>query len=284
MDASKTSRIKRQMINWILRVILIIGTIIFLYPFVWNIISSFKTNKEYLTDPYALPLGFHIENYINAIEDANMASYFLNSIYVVVLSTLLLLIFVIPISYVLSRYHFFGSKVITTIYMACIFLQATYIMIPLFLEIQAIKALNNLSVICLVYAVMQFPFAIFTLQGFMSSLSREYEEAARIDGATNWGILRRIVIPLCKPGIATITMLTAMGFWNEYPLALVLLTDERKKTIPIGLANLFEVQRFATNWGALFAALVIVLIPTMIIYLIGQKYLLQGIQAGGLKG
>ncbi|MDF2512668.1 MAG: transporter [Herbinix sp.] len=284
MDASKTSRIKRQMINWILRVILIIGTIIFLYPFVWNIISSFKTNKEYLTDPYALPSGFHIENYINAIEDANMASYFLNSIYVVVLSTLLLLIFVIPISYVLSRYRFFGSKVITTIYMACIFLQATYIMIPLFLEIQAIKALNNLSVICLVYAVMQFPFAIFTLQGFMSSLSREYEEAARIDGATNWGILRRIVIPLCKPGIATITMLTAMGFWNEYPLALVLLTDERKKTIPIGLANLFEVQRFATNWGALFAALVIVLIPTMIIYLIGQKYLLQGIQAGGLKG
>ena len=284
MDASKTSRIKRQIINWILRVILIIGTIIFLYPFVWNIISSFKTNKEYLTDPYALPSAFHVENYINAIEDANMASYFLNSIYVVVLSTLLLLIFVIPISYVLSRYRFFGSKVITTIYMACIFLQATYIMIPLFLEVQAIKALNNLSVICLVYAVMQFPFAIFTLQGFMSSLSREYEEAARIDGATNWGILRRIVIPLCKPGIATITMLTAMGFWNEYPLALVLLTDERKKTIPIGLANLFEVQRFATNWGALFAALVIVLIPTTIIYLIGQKYLLQGIQAGGLKG
>lgn len=284
MDASKTSRIKRQIINWSLRVILMIGTIIFLYPFVWNIISSFKTNTEYLTDPYALPSSLYIENYFQAFKDANMSSYFLNSIYIVVLSTLFLLIFAIPISYVLARYRFFGSKVILTIYMGCIFLQATYIMIPLFLELQAIKALNNLSVLCLVYAVMQFPFAIFTLQGFMSSISREYEEAARIDGATNWRILRNIVIPLCKPGIATITMLSAMGFWNEYPLALVLLTDERKKTIPIGLANLFEVQRYATNWGALFAALVIVLIPTMTIYLIGQKYLLQGIQAGGLKG
>jgi N-acetylglucosamine transport system permease protein len=284
MDASKKSRIKRQIINWILRIILILGTLIFLYPFVWNIISSFKTNTEYLTDPYALPTGLNIENYIHAIADANMASYFLNSIYVLVTSTVLLLLFVIPISYVLARYRFFGSKLIMTIYMACIFLQATYIMIPLFLEIQAIKALNNLTVLCLVYAVMQFPFAIFTLQGFMSSLSREYEEAARIDGATNWGILRRIVIPLCKPGIATITMLAAMGFWNEYPLALVLLTDEKKKTIPIGLANLFEVQRYATDWGALFAALVIVLVPTIIIYLAGQKYLLQGIRAGGLKG
>lgn len=284
MNASKKSRIKRQIINWGLRMILILGTILFLYPFVWNIISSFKTNTEYLTDPYALPSALNIENYIHAIADANMASYFLNSIYVVVLSTILLLLFVIPISYVLARYRFFGSKLITAIYMACIFLQATYIMIPLFLEVQAIKALNNLTVICLVYAVMQFPFAIFTLQGFMSNLSREYEEAARIDGATNWGILRRIVIPLCKPGIATITMLAAMGFWNEYPLALVLLTDEKKKTIPIGLANLFEVQRYSTDWGALFAALVIVLVPTTVIYLAGQKYLLQGIRAGGLKG
>ena len=79
-------------------------------------------------------------------------------------------------------------------------------------------------------------------------------------------------------------MLSAMGFWNEYPLALVLLTDDAQKTLPIGMANLFEVQKYATDWGALFAGLVIIMIPTMIIYLIGQRYLLQGIGAGGLKG
>lgn len=275
---------KTQLKNWCLRIVLILATVIFLYPFVWNLLSSFKTNTEYMTNPYALPTSLTFENYFKAIEKANMASFFGNSIYVVILSTALLLLLVIPISYVLSRYRFRGSKLIITVYMACIFLQPTYIMIPLFLELQAINALNNLSMLSLVYAVMQFPFSIFTLQGFMSSIPKDYEEAARIDGATNVGILLKIIIPLAKPGIATVTMLTAMGFWNEYPLSLVLLTDESKKTLPIGLANLFEVQKFATDWGALFAGLVIVLVPTIIVYLIGQKYLLQGIGTGGVKG
>lgn len=276
--------IKRQITNWVLRVFLLLVTIVFLYPFVWNIFSSFKTNTEYLTNPYSLPQSLHFENYINAIEKANMASYFLNSVFVVILSTIILLVFVIPAAYVLARYPFKGSKAITNLYMACIFLQPTYIMIPLFLELQAINGLNNRVAISLVYAVMQFPFAIFTLHGFIQALSTGYEEAARIDGAGNLDILIRIVVPLCRPGIVTITMLTAMGFWNEYPLALVILTEESKKTLPIGLANLFEVQKYATDWGALFAGLVLVLIPTVIIYLIGQKQLLAGISIGGLKG
>lgn len=276
--------IKTKASIWILRIFLILATIIFLYPFVWNLLSSFKTNTEYLTNPYSLPSGFNIENYINAIKKANMAAYFLNSLYVTILSTALLLILVLPISYCLARYRFFGSKIILSMYMGCIFLQATYIMIPLFLELQAVNGLNNTTVLSLVYAVLQFPFAIFTLHGFITALPTGYEKAARIDGASNVNILIRIIIPLCKPGIVTVAMLTAMGFWNEYPLALVLLTDEKVKTLPIGLANLFEVQKYATDWGALFAGLVIVLVPTVIIYLIGQKQLLQGISLGGLKG
>lgn len=281
---TNTGLIKSRITAWILRLLLILATIVFLYPFVWNLLSSFKTNTEYLTDPYALPSGLNIENYINAIEKANMAAYFLNSLYVTLLSTVLLLILTIPISYCLARYRFFGSKLIIGLYMGCIFLQATYIMIPLFLELQAVNGLNNKTLLSLVYAVLQFPFAIFTLHGFITALPTGYEEAARIDGASNLNILVRIVVPLCKPGIVTVSMLTAMGFWNEYPLALVLLTDEKVKTLPIGLANLFEVQKYATDWGALFAGLIIILVPTVIIYLIGQKQLLQGISLGGLKG
>jgi N-acetylglucosamine transport system permease protein len=259
-------------------------SLIFLYPMVWNLISSFKTNKEYMTNPYALPESLQMGNYISALEKANMASYFGNSIYVVVLSLIILLLVVIPASYVLARYRFRGSGLILLVYMACIFLQPTYIMIPLFLLLQQFDALNNLTVLSLVYAVMQFPFSIFLLQSFMKGIPKEYEEAARIDGSSNVGILTRVMIPLARPGIATVIILAGMGFWNEYPLALVMVTEEAKKTIPIGLANLFQVQKYATDWGALFAALVIVLIPTIIIYLLGQKYLLQGIGAGGLKG
>lgn len=280
----RTEIMKRQISNFILRLLLLVMTLVFLYPFVWNILSSFKTNTEYLTNPYSLPSSLQFGNYINAIKKANMAAYFMNSVYVVLVSTVILLLLVIPASYVLARYRFKGSKAIVTLYMACIFLQPTYIMIPLFLELQAVGGLNNRTVLSLVYAVMQFPFAIFTLHGFITALPTGYEEAARIDGGSHLKILLSVVVPLCKPGIATITMLTAMGFWNEYPLALVILTDEAKRTLPIGLANLFEVQKYATDWGALFAGLVIVLIPTIAIYLIGQKQLLQGISLGGLKG
>lgn len=270
--------------NWCLRIVLILFTAIFLYPLFWNLISAFKTNGEYLADPYALPTALNLDNFIAAWQKANIAAYFFNSVFVTIFSTLLLLLFVVPVSYVLARYQFAGSKIISTMYMTCIFLQATYIIIPLFLEVQAIHGLNNLLVICVVYAVMQFPFCIFTLQGFMSAVPRDYEESARIDGASNSQLLFKVMIPLAKPGIATITMLTAMGFWNEYPLALVLLTEDARKTLPLGMANLFEVQKYATDWGALFAGLVIIMIPTIIIYLIGQRYLLQGITAGGLKG
>lgn len=270
--------------TWSLRILMILFTVVFLYPFFWNLMSAFKTNSEYLTDPYALPRVLHFENFAAAWQKANIAAYFGNSVFVTFLATVLLLLFVVPTSYILARYRFFGSKVISTIYMACIFLQATYIMIPLFLELQAVNGLNNLPMLCLVYAVMQFPFCIFTLQGFMAAVPRDYEESARIDGATNVQLLLKVMVPLAKPGIATITMLSAMGFWNEYPLALILLTEDSKKTLPIGMANLFEVQKYATDWGALFAGLVIVMIPTIAIYLFGKRYLLEGIGAGGLKG
>ena len=159
--------------TWCIRILMILFTVIFLYPLFWNLMSAFKTNAEYLTDPYALPTALNLDNFVAAWQKANIAAYFGNSIFVTVFSTVLLLLLVIPISYVLARYRFAGSKLISAIYMACIFLQATYIMIPLFLELQAVNGLNNLPVLCLVYAVMQFPFCIFTLQGFMSAVPRD---------------------------------------------------------------------------------------------------------------
>ena len=111
--------------TWCTRILMILFTIVFLYPLFWNLMSAFKTNAEYLTDPYALPAALNLDNFLCAWEKANIAAYFGNSIFVTIVSTFLLLLFVIPISYVLARYRFVGSKLISTIYMACIFLQAT---------------------------------------------------------------------------------------------------------------------------------------------------------------
>lgn len=275
---------RTKTITWILRVIMICITFIFMYPLIWNLLASFRTNTEFLTDPYALPTAFHFENYIRAFEKANVGTYFFNSVLVVICSTIISLAFVIPASYVLGRYRFWGSKMILNIFMACLFIHAAYIMVPLFLTMNKFHATNSLIAMSLLYAVLRFPFSIFILTGFMSAIPRDYEEAAKLDGCTNSRILWRIIVPLAKPGIATVTMLSAMYYWNEYPMAMVLLSDDNKKTLPLGLANLYEVQQYATDWSALFAALIIVLVPTMIIYLIGQKYLLTGVNVGGIKG
>jgi N-acetylglucosamine transport system permease protein len=268
---------------WLVRLFLIICTILLLYPFFWNIIASLKTNREFLTNQVSLPKEIAWDNYVRAFTKANMGSYIFNSLFVVALSSVFLLIFVIPASYALAKWRFFGSRLIENIFMACIFIQVTYIMVPLYVQMHNLKMTDNLAAMSLVYAVMQFPFSIFLLCSFMRSISKSYEEAARIEGCGNWRILFNIIVPLAKSGIATVTMLTAMGFWNEYPMALVLIRSPSKRTLPIGLAYLYQVQKRATDFGALFAALVIVLIPTVLIYLAGQQYLLKGIGAGGLK-
>ena len=284
MLSRKLTKIRAKVIKWVTRLFLILVAIIMLYPLAWNVVSSFKTSTEFLTDPFAWPQGLAWDNYVRAYEKSNLAANIGNSIYVVLETLVIIVVCVVPCSYCLVRYKFPGAKLILNIYMAAIFIQATYIMIPLFLQMNKLNLLNSLTALGVLYATMQFPFAIFLLTGFLRSIPRDYEEAAMIDGCGPFRILTSIIIPMCKPGIVTVCMISAMAAWNEYPVALVMVTDPTKATLPVGLANLYEIQRYATDWGALFAALVLALIPTVILFIVGQKQLVQGLSVGGVKG
>lgn len=284
MTSNDKSIIKAKLIKYLTRIFLLIVAALMLYPLLWNFISSLKTSTEFLTDPFAWPTGLALDNYVRAYVKSNLAANILNSLYVVCLSLIIIIICVVPCSYCLVRYKFPGAKLILNIYMAAIFIQATYIMIPLFLQMNKLNMLNSLSSLSLLYATMQFPFAIFLLSGYMRGIPRDYEEAAMIDGCGPFRILWNIIIPMCRPGIVTVCMISAMAAWNEYPVALVMVTDPLKATLPVGLANLYEIQRYATDWGALFAALVLALIPTIILFIVGQKQLVKGLSDGGVKG
>ena len=281
MTAYKT---RKLLSNGLLRLTLIGITAVMLYPVIWNIYSSFKTSTEFLGDPFALPASLQWDNYLRALQKTNIPDNFKNSLYVVVVSLLLIALLVVPCSYCLARFRFFGSRLMRGLYMSLIFIQVPCIMIPLFLQLNDLGWLNKLTPLSLLYAVGQIPFSVFLLSGFMRGIPRDYEEAAMIDGCNYFGILWRIIVPMAKPGIVTVLMLSTMSVWNEYVLALVLLTDPAKQTIPVGVAAMYEMQRYATDWGALFAALVLVLLPTAILYAIGQKYLIEGVNIGGVKG
>ena len=275
--------------RWIVRLFLIVVAFITLYPVAWNIYSAFKTNAEFLGNPFSLPSGFEWDNFIRASEKVNILASFANSLFVVAIATAVLIVCVIPCAYCLGRYKFFGAKPMLSLYMIAIFIQSTYIMIPLYLQLLSfgdflsIKLIDNLVVLGILYAATQFPFSIFLMTGFMRTIPKDYTEAAMIDGCSNFRILTQVIGPMAKPGIVTVCMLSAMAAWNEYPLALVLLS-EANYTLPVGLQRLYEIQRYATDWGALFAALTIVLVPTIIMFALGQRYLIEGISAGGLKG
>ena len=167
MTQNEKSKIRAKVIKWVTRLFLILVAIIMLYPLAWNVVSSFKTSTEFLTDPFAWPQGLAWDNYVRAYEKSNLAANIGNSIYVVLETLVIIVICVVPCSYCLVRYKFPGAKLILNIYMAAIFIQATYIMIPLFLQMNKLNLLNSLTALGVLYATMQFPFAIFLLTGFL---------------------------------------------------------------------------------------------------------------------
>jgi N-acetylglucosamine transport system permease protein len=268
----------------VLRVFLILQAFIVVYPLLWNVLTSFKTNAEVMESPWSLPSALHFDNYVRAFTTAKIGDYMVNSVLVVVMSMAVLLFTAVPTAYVLGRMRFRGRSFLTNFYMAGLFIGGVYIIVPLFIMMNDLSMLNNRFWLSAVYATGSLPFSVFLLTGFMKSIPHDYEEAAMIDGCGYFGTLFKVIIPMARPGIITLIVFSFFDFWNEYVLAMTFITDDVKKTIPIGLSNLMQIQQYATDWGSLFAGLVIVLLPTILVYALLQKKLTQGMMLGGVKG
>lgn len=263
-------------------------------PVGWVFLASIKENSEFYGNPWTLPKGIYFQNFIDAFEKAKVGEYFLNSIFVTCLALLILLVVALPAAYVLARYRFFGSKLINIMFMGGLFINVNYIVVPIFLMfVDADKFLrllgtdgfflNNLFVVALVYASTALPFTIYLLSGFFVTIPRDYEEAAYMDGSGYFRTMVQIMMPMALPSIITVILFNFLSFWNEYIISMTLLTKD-SKTLPVGLMQLMQAQKAAANYGQLYAGLVIVMLPTLILYILVQKKLTQGMSLGGLKG
>ncbi len=263
-------------------------------PVGWVFLASIKENSEFYGNPWTLPKGVYFQNFIDAFEKAKMGEYFINSILVTGLALLILLVVALPAAYVLARYRFFGSKLINILFMGGLFINVNYIVVPIFLMfVDADKFLrqlgtdgfflNNLFVVALVYASTALPFTIYLLSGFFVTIPRDYEEAAYMDGCGYFRTMVQIMMPMALPSIITVILFNFLSFWNEYIISMTLLTKD-SKTLPVGLMQLMQAQKAAANYGQLYAGLVIVMLPTLILYILVQKKLTQGMSLGGLKG
>ncbi len=263
-------------------------------PMGWVFLASIKENSEFYGNPWTLPKGVYFQNFIDAFEKAKMGEYFINSILVTGLALLILLVVALPAAYVLARYRFFGSKLINILFMGGLFINVNYIVVPIFLMFVDVDKflrqlgtdgffLNNLFVVALVYASTALPFTIYLLSGFFVTIPRDYEEAAYMDGCGYFRTMVQIMMPMALPSIITVILFNFLSFWNEYIISMTLLTKD-SKTLPVGLMQLMQAQKAAANYGQLYAGLVIVMLPTLILYILVQKKLTQGMSLGGLKG
>jgi N-acetylglucosamine transport system permease protein len=262
-------------------------------PVLWVLLASIKQNSEFYANPWNLPKGFYFQNFIDAIEKAKMGEYFLNSVIVTSIALIILLAIAIPAAYVLARFEFKGRKFINTLFMGGLFINVNYIVVPIFLMLLSFDEkvmkvfdkgifLDNIFVLALVYASTAIPFTIYLVSNFFRSISKTYEEAAFIDGSGYFRTMFSIMIPMARPSIITVILFNFLSFWNEYIIALTLMPGT-SKTLPVGLINLMQSQRAAANYGQMYAGLVLVMLPTLILYVLVQKKLTQGMTLGGVK-
>ncbi len=265
-------------------------------PVGWVFIASIKKNSEFYGSPWKLPESFYFQNFIDAWGSAHMGNYMLNSVIVTAVALLILLVVALPAAYCLSRFKFRLRKILNILFMAGLFINVNYIVVPIFLMfIDADKVLkswgfsplflNNIFVLALVYAATALPFTIYLMSGYFVTIPKTYEEAAYIDGSGYLRTMVKVILPMARPSVITVILFNFLSFWNEYIIAITLLTDPKgSKTLPVGLMNLMKAQNAAAEYGRMYAGLVLVMLPTLILYIIVQKKLTQGMTLGGLKG
>ena len=289
MKKNNASRILYKVFIYVALLALAISIIV---PVAWVFMASVKKNAEFIgadVNPWALPKQFFYQNFIVAFRDAQMGEFFLNSVLVTATALILLLIIALPASYALSRFEFKWRKILNLAFMAGLFINVNYIVVPIFLMLSDANRmfhveifLDNRFLLALIYASTHLPFTIYLLSSYFRTLPKGFEEAAYIDGCGYFKTMTKIMIPMAKPSIITVILFSFLAFWNEYIIAYTLMDEHG--TLAMGLKNLMAVERTATNYGIMYAGLVVVMLPVLILYICVQKQLTEGMTLGGLKG
>lgn len=272
-------------------VALVLMAISIIVPVGWVFLASIKENSEFYRSPWNLPAGFYFQNFVDAWNRANMGAYMFNSIKVTALALIFLLVSALPASYALARFDFPGKRILQVLLKGGLFVNMSYLVVPIFLLVLDMQKLlsflpeliNNHVVLALIYASTTLPFTIYLLSSYFITLPSTFEEAASIDGAGHFKTMLFIMIPLAKPSIITVILFNFLSFWNEYIVSFTLLTKQEMRTLPVGLRNLMAAQMSAQQWGQMYAGMVLVMLPTLILYIFVQKQLTQGMTAGGSK-
>jgi ABC-type glycerol-3-phosphate transport system permease component len=259
------------------------------FPMLWVAYSSLKADTAIFRDAFALPPldDLRTENYVRAWREARFGDYFFNSVVVTTASVALIVALGAMAAYALARFYHPAGRVVFWLFLAGLMIPAQLAVVPLFFEMRALGLLNSRLGLILVYTANGLPFAIFILAGFFRSLPRSLYEAAVIDGCGEFAAFWRVMLPLARPGLVTVAIFQFIGVWKEYFFVFMLASGDLEgsaRTLPLGLANLAITAQYRSDYGSLFAGIVLVTLPILLVYIALQRQIVKGIAAGALKG
>lgn len=283
-------KLSKFSINTFIRIFLCLLCLTVLYPLFWNLMSSFKTNQEFFNNPWALPKelfqpGNNIfQNYINVWAITGLSVPFMNSLWVSAVSLVGSIVLNCMSAYACTRLGLKVGRMLSSFYLFMMFVPGGISLTSSFLNLRDLGLLDTRAAIIWCNVAGSAIGTGFILRNFFETLPHELEEAACIDGAGIQRTFWRIMLPLAKPGIATVGIFNFLGYWGEYTLSSVVIFSQDKIPLSVALFTLQATTQHMADWAALFAGMIIVLIPIMIIYLSFQQYIVSGMTAGAIKG
>ena len=262
---------------------LILWAVICLFPVYWMFTFSLKSNEEIFgKNVMGLPQNWLWSNYTRALSVGNMGRYFFNSLFVTLVTILIVLIAAIMATYAMTRLHWKGRKRMNSFFMLGLTIPIHAAIVPLYTTLSSMKMLNTYWALIIPYAAFSLSMGILISIGFMGDIPYDLDEAAFLDGCGVWGIFLRVIVPLMLPAVSTVGIYTFLQSWNELMFATVFISKDMFKTLPVGIQSLSG--QYTTEWGPIGAALAIATIPTLIVYIFLSKQIQESFIAGAVKG
>lgn len=251
----------------------------------WIVVASFSTTPEiFAGNLFRFESGLHPENYYKALVTHNVAAYFLNSVLYTLATCFLIICVAAPASYAMSRFEFMGNKLLQSLFIAGLGIPSIMIIMPLFSIVSSLNLSNSRAVLIVLYLGVVLPFTTYYLLTFFKNLSHEFEEAAAIDGCGPVKTFWTIMLPLAQPGIVAVTIFNFITVWNEYFISLIFANDTALRPVAVGLFAMIQSMRYTGDWAGMFAAVVVVFLPTFLLYIFLSQKIVGGVTAGGVKG
>ncbi|UYN83108.1 MAG: carbohydrate ABC transporter permease [Microcella sp.] len=266
-------------------VVLAAGAVIMVTPFVYMLSTSFQPQTFVLTTPPQLiPSDPTLANYAAVVSTENIARYFANSVFVTAVSTALSLLLSSMMAYAFARFHFAGRETIFRVLLLGLMIPAIMLIIPQFILAKQLGLLDSLAGLIVFYVAGTLALNTFLLRGFFESIPQELDDAMQMDGANAWTRYWRLALPLAKPGLATATIFTFLACWDEFAWALTIINNPEIRTLPVAIRLFAGSGNNAVQWGIVFAASVIAVVPVIIVFFVFQRYFVQGLTSGAIKG